>query len=349
MHLARAPRSSRWTALGVALLVASLPACWEASKAKETPASAAGAAGAAGAKTGAGNAGAPAGASGTTSAGAAGKASAGAGGTTAGAAGSATAGKAGNAGGAGGAGAGGSGGGPACDDVDVACPKGSFCGYAPCDAPQSFNCPRVCNKLVPKCTATACADTEHCTDITYNDVDMGYCEARALPDAPCEYGVERSCVDGHYCSEKNKVHRCAKVAALGADCEIAAGSCGPGNYCAGTKGCAPSLAAGATCADTRECQTGLFCTEAKVCEAYHPVGGTCRSSGYSCTNGKCYATALECEKGLACAPSGPTGECFSAYQCGISAGISCCVGANNEGKCGGSAFCPGPMGVCAAK
>lgn len=298
----------------------------------------AGKSGAAGVAT-AGTAGSTAGTGGSSAAGKSGAAG------TSGAAGAA-AGAAGNAGAAGAAGAGGS---VACDDVDVACPKGSFCGYAPCDAAASFDCPRVCKKLVPSCaTAGACATTEFCADITYNSVDMGVCEERALPDAPCQFGIAGSCVDGYFCGGMGGVHHCTKIPKAGEPCETAAGSCGPGMYCAAS-GCATSLAAGATCADSRECQTGLFCSEAKLCEAFHAVGGACRSNGYSCTNGVCFATSLECQKGLVCAPSGPKGACFSSNDCGVGAGISCCVGANNQGACSSVAFCPGPMGVCATK
>lgn len=324
-------------------LLAGLPAaCWEGSKAAEVG-DGAGAAGAGGGSSQAGmtQAGGPQGGAGQTGAGQAGAAQGGA-----------AQGGAAQAGGAqGGAGQGGAGqaGAPACDDAEIACPMGSLCGYTPCDAALSFDCPRECQKLGPPCAPESCAAGEYCVDIDYNGLARGLCKRTAQADAPCEHGVAGSCVDGMYCGVvAGDLHRCKPIAQLGQDCELAAGSCGPGRFCKLAGGCMESVTAGGACATTSECAVGLFCNEGKQCEALRGVGGACRPAGSSCLNGTCKATGFECQKGMSCVPSGSTGACFAGYDCGLGSGKSCCVGPGNQGTCKTDLGCLAPLGVCAA-
>ncbi|MCC6647462.1 MAG: hypothetical protein IT374_18055 [Polyangiaceae bacterium] len=205
----------------------------------------------------------------------------------------------------------------------------------------------MCQEIVPACAPGACASGEYCRDLDYNDAPVGLCAARAGLGAPCDYGFAGSCVDGAYCSAAGGTRRCAPIAGAGEKCEHAAGSCGPDGYCDALGTCAAIIPAGGACPSTDACAAGSFCNEAKLCEARRPAGGACRPSGYVCKSGACRARSLECQKGLRCAPSGPTGACFAAYDCGVGAGVDCCVGPDNTGACKIDLTCQAPLGVCA--
>jgi hypothetical protein len=164
-------------------------------------------------------------------------------------------------------------------------------------------------------------------------------------DGACFFNVECAGAPDNFCAPNRK---CQARPGHGQPC---GSGCASQFYCTGGL-CQPRLPAGGLCAQTSECQTGLFCNTSlpmPACTAPGEDGATCTSSSAcksnQCIPGTCAGSSNSCYLDTQCSGrcADDNSSCSNASQCApgtcMLSGFSC----SSPTSCGTSDTCVFPV------